>query len=164
VLSYFYEILLSMSVAALSTYDLAGRRAQIGWRCNVKNQFAGTVQAAAIAMIAPFLVGTIAIAVMNMKGAEAAIETHHLPGKVFFVRGELGGDSQETGWRRWVVVMTAIGTDSKLLTQALDGVHDLVSETWSSWIIELVRRSFKRWFVHIECPWPRRCQCIFRQD
>jgi hypothetical protein len=38
----------------------------------------------------------------------------------------LGGDSQETGWRRWVAVMTANGTDSRLLTQALDGVHDLI--------------------------------------
>ncbi len=79
-----------------------------------------------IAIVIPLLIVSIVTIVAKVRRFEVAIDTHHLMGKVFLIQGELGGDSQETRGRRYVAVMNANGTDSRILTEEFDRIFDLI--------------------------------------
>ncbi|MGP8250581.1 MAG: TolB family protein [Terracidiphilus sp.] len=64
------------------------------------------------------LVGSIVFTVMKVRGAQAEIDTHRLTGKVFLIRAIPG--------KRYITVMNANGTDSRVLTDEFDFALDLI--------------------------------------
>ena len=103
------------------------------------------------------LVGSIVFTVMKVRGAQAEIDTHRLTGKVFLIRAIPG--------KRYITVMNANGTDSRVLTDEFDFALDLIwyPKSGSLGILKVADDRLER-RLHAEYPWSSRKRCLGGQD
>jgi WD40-like Beta Propeller Repeat len=98
----------------------------IGLLKTVQEVFPAPRRSLVIAILTPLLIGSIAIAVMKVRGGQNALDTNQLNGKVFLVRSDWGISPPNTPGGAYIAVMNANGTDSRIVTKEFDRVFQLV--------------------------------------
>jgi Tol biopolymer transport system component len=90
-------------------------------------------RAVVIAISTSLIIGIVAIGVMKVRGAQSESDAKGLTGKVFFIRSDLNSNTPGSGWKRYVGVMNANGTDSRIL------VDEFASARYLTWYPKLDR-------------------------
>jgi Tol biopolymer transport system component len=78
-----------------------------------------------VAILAVSILCIVTATVATVRGAGTTLDVHGLTGKVFLIRYTWSGDDPQTRGRRFILVMNANGSDSRVILNEFDRVSSL---------------------------------------